>query len=285
MAERILNSVGTHPYTFTDANAYTYFVALINAGFSQETSDTLYSGASFETIKQGIDNLFIGLKADGIYTKLLKWSPNIGGTEATHAINAITPGTLNSTYSNSPIQNAHGVLFDGTTNWENSGIRPLTNLTTNNYALGAIAVNDDIDLTNTDIFGAQNDGSTATLKFSISNSLSNTFFAPGTNSPQFQAAHGGSNKGFWVATRSSSTASAIHKNGVSLSASSLVSAALTNFEVTIGALNNGAVAPSPRYTGAIRHFFVGTSFTAAQSLLFKNRLKTFDLILNRNILP
>tara|TARA_R110000744_G_scaffold243924_1_gene360810 strand:+ start:21 stop:899 length:879 start_codon:yes stop_codon:yes gene_type:complete len=102
-----------------DADADAYILAVTTAG------GTLSAGE-----ETAIQTLFTETKAAGVYTKLARMYPLAGGVQASHAINALNPGTNN-------------LVFNGTWSHSNAtGSRP--NGTTNDYAnIGVLGVGGD----------------------------------------------------------------------------------------------------------------------------------------------
>lgn len=70
-------------------------------------------------------NLLFEMLLDlGLYNDTKAIYPILGGTAASHAINAKTPGTYDLTYVGSPVHNANGITTDGATNYINFNIAP-----------------------------------------------------------------------------------------------------------------------------------------------------------------
>ncbi len=73
------------------------------------------------TIKTGINTFVIGLKADGLWTKLRAVYPFVGGTASTHKFNLKNPAdtdvAFRMTFTGGATHNANGVTFNGTTGY------------------------------------------------------------------------------------------------------------------------------------------------------------------------
>lgn len=100
---------GTGAY---DANAQTYITAI----------ETALGSSLSSTQKSAINTLILDLKSSSIWTSLIALYPFIGGTAATHAINAKTPGTYNITWNGTLTHSSNGVQGDGSTGYGNTGI-------------------------------------------------------------------------------------------------------------------------------------------------------------------
>lgn len=107
---------------FTDADAEAYYNALVVANGGDIDAMTLY-GISLDALKSAIDDDFINNKADGVFSKLVHYWPYIGGTAATHAVDAITLDSL-MTFVGAPIHGANGVTLNGTTQYINPNNNP-----------------------------------------------------------------------------------------------------------------------------------------------------------------
>jgi hypothetical protein len=94
---------------FVNAQAQTYWNALTVANGGVEVDGSIY-GISTCQLKQAIDTWFIDITiAGGAFAAVY---PYIGGTAATHAINAVNPGTYNLLFTGGT-HTAQGTNFDG----------------------------------------------------------------------------------------------------------------------------------------------------------------------------
>jgi hypothetical protein len=99
-----------------DPDAENYFNAVSTAG-----------GALSETFKTNYNTMVLGLKSDSVYSKLLRFNPNAGGTEAASEVDQIIPTTNNINFVNSPTIDAEiGVSFNGTNQYATTGFIPST---------------------------------------------------------------------------------------------------------------------------------------------------------------
>ena len=85
--------------------------------------------------KDALNALVVGLKAQGLWTKMNAIYPMLGGTAGTHAVNLRSPGTYNLTFSGGVTHSSTGVLWDGTTGYGDSGLVPTSVLTNNSTHL------------------------------------------------------------------------------------------------------------------------------------------------------
>ena len=99
-----------------DPDADAYFTAVEAA-----------SGTLSDTFKTNYNTMILTLKSDGVYSKLLRFNPNAGGTEAAAEVDQIIPTTNNINFVNSPTIDAEiGITFDGFTQYATTGFVPST---------------------------------------------------------------------------------------------------------------------------------------------------------------
>ena len=104
---RILNSFSIPssggPVIIVDPNAQAFITA---------------AGITDPTQQSAIDNLVIGLKADGLWTPMQALYPFVGGTASTHKYNLKDPRDLDAAYrlqfNGGMTHSANGILFNGT---------------------------------------------------------------------------------------------------------------------------------------------------------------------------
>ena len=98
-----------------------YYNALVVAnGGNDIDSATLY-GVPLLTFQTAINTAFDDLDAAGLSSKIKRWTPRIGNTAATQAINAINPGTYDGTFSGGVVHTADGSVYDGINGKESTG--------------------------------------------------------------------------------------------------------------------------------------------------------------------
>lgn len=113
-------------FNAADADTLVYLNALALAGVFPSSAE-----------KIAINNLIRGLKSFGVWTQLKAFYPFFGGTSASHAINAKTPGTFNITWCGAVSHSAFGVKGDGATGYGTTGLIPSAVFGPNNNLLSA----------------------------------------------------------------------------------------------------------------------------------------------------
>ena len=112
-------SVG--PQTVSDPDAQ----AFINAASIQDQVEAT-----------AVNNLVIGLKADGLWTKMRAIYPIVGGSASSHAVNLKTPGTYNLTFATGMTHSSNGMVSNGTSGYANTSFNPSVQLTQNSASYG-----------------------------------------------------------------------------------------------------------------------------------------------------
>ena len=89
-----------------DADALAYFTA---------------AGITDATQKAAVNTFILGLKLNSLWTSFVGLYLFVGGTSASHAVNAKSPGTYDITWVNSPTHDSNGVTGNGTTAYGQTG--------------------------------------------------------------------------------------------------------------------------------------------------------------------
>jgi hypothetical protein len=109
---KFVSGVSIDPGIDPDADAY--FTAVEAA-----------SGTLSDTFKTNYNTMILGLKSDAVYSKLLRFNPNAGGTEASAEVDQIIPTTNNINFVNSPTIDAEiGVDFNGVNQYASMNFTP-----------------------------------------------------------------------------------------------------------------------------------------------------------------
>lgn len=123
MSRRISRHYGVPTFVWNDADAEAAWNRLTAANGGVEIDTFSLYGVDVTTLKTGLDNFFINVKAideralrGGLYF-------NFGGTTQTHAINYSIDGAVyDCTFFGSPIHSANGVEYNGLNQYANTNI-------------------------------------------------------------------------------------------------------------------------------------------------------------------
>jgi len=251
-----------------DTDAQTYFTA-------HETLDSAYTSGQ----KTALSTFFAGLKTDGLWTSKIQamylWR---FGTATAHKWNLRNPvdsdGAFRAVFSGSHTHAASGITPDGTTGYADSKYVLQTNGTDNDSSYGVYIATSSVTA-GADL-GVDGGGASyhhiefdATDVYGIADS-----FTAGT---YVTLAHGGTNNGFWVASRTSSTSLKLYKDGTQVGSTATTTNDKTHTD--IGANNfyllgkNSAGTPS--YGKRKQSFaFIGKGMSDTDVTNFNTRLST-----------
>lgn len=116
------------------------FVRGVGASFDPDAQAFITAaGITNATQQTAINNLVIGLKADGLWTKMKAIYPFVGGDATSHKFNLKNPLDTNAAFrlvfNGGWTHSANGATPNGTNAWANSFLTPSTSLTINNTHL------------------------------------------------------------------------------------------------------------------------------------------------------
>jgi hypothetical protein len=249
-------SIGTQTVSDADAQAF------INAA---AIDDQVQANA--------INNLVIGLKADGLWTKMKAIYPICGGNASSHAVNLKTPGTYNLTFQTGWTHTTNGMTPNNT--YANTGFNPLTqSLPRNSASIGVY------NRTNTVIGGAH--GQRVSNNFEL--------FDPWSDNRVYCYINNGSS-GFNVAvpnslgliqgSRTTSTAIAISQNN-SITNGGSSTTGDSNGNLWIGASNDGSTG-SFFNNRQIAFFYIGEGFNNTEMQNIYTAVQAYQTTLSRQV--
>jgi len=138
-------------YTLTAAQLYGQGILnsfVVSAGSSIDPDAQAFitaAGITDPTQQSSIDNLVIGLKADGIWANMTVIYPFVGGTATTHKYNLKDPRDLNAayrlTFNGGWTHNSNGITGNGTNAYAESYYSPIAINTLGTYNRTAIINN------------------------------------------------------------------------------------------------------------------------------------------------
>lgn len=272
-------SVG--PQTVSDPDAQ----AFINAANIQDQVEAT-----------AINNLVIGLKADGLWTAMKAIYPMVGGSASANAVNLKTPGTYNLTFNGGWTHSTTGALPNGTNAYANTNFIANGNLslynshqsyysrTSGNPAstqifMGNISNTGFTDLKAAWWLGYLNTGDARAIQHS---QVSISDYANVTGQTSRAA--------FWMNNRTSSTSTTLKlwKNGSSVANATTTPGgeSLNTSSTYLGARRNTTLS-SPQaefYTNAECAFAsIGDGLTDTQAANLYTRVQAFNTELNRQV--
>lgn len=203
------------------------------------------AGITDGTQKTAVNNLVIAFKASGVWDLCIAIWPMVGGSEAAHAVNLKNPGTFDLTF-----------LADGAGAWTHSsngadpstfgayaktGIIPSTDLLLNDVHLSYYSRTDEIGVGLDWDFGASN-GSTQELGMIIRRGGDTYFSIIYTESGSIITGTQSNSAGWFLNTRTTSTAHNFYKNASSFASNTSADVGTRpSVELYMEAINNNGV--------------------------------------------
>jgi len=256
-------SIGTQTVSDADAQAF------VNAA---NITDQVQANA--------INDLVIGMKADGLWTKMKAIYPIVGGVASSHSVNLKTPGTYNLTFATGWTHSATGMTPNGSSAYANTALNPSSVLTLNSTHLSFYS-RTNVSAVQRDIAVYQNaDNPVMALGTNVGTEISDHY-----NYNQRISASIASSTGFYIGSRTSSISHKLYKNNTTLGTNTSTNTnALPNGNLFVGASNNSIVNTISSYSTKECSFAsIGDGLTDAEAANLYNRVQTYQTTLNRNV--
>ena len=256
-------SIGTQTVSDADAQA---FVTAANIQDQVEAN--------------AINNLVIGMKADGLWTKMKAVYPFVGGTNAQHTWNLRNTAQFQISWAGGVTSSNLGVQFNNLNSYGITGLIPSSALTLNSTHMsfysrttGNVGIDD---------FGAYN-GVNQAMRVIIKDGGTSNHILDMNSTSQRVTGTVADSTGFFLCNRETSTALRSLRNNVSLGSNTNTNTGtLPSVAMYLGGLNNaGSFAnPSGRQCAFAS---VGDGLTATDQTNLYTRVTTFQTALNRNV--
>ena len=249
-------SIGTQTVSDTDAQAF-----VTNADIVDQVE------------ANAINNLVIGMKADGLWTKMKAVYPFVGGTATSHSYNLVNTAQYQITWNGGVTHSNLGVQGNGTNGYGNTGLNDSSVMTLNNAHIS--------------IYSRTNSDALYCDMGVISGSDETTIFAKYTNTfyPRVQNTNNGitnstSSQGLFIANRVSSTEVRAFQNGTLKLITNNSSAKVNLNHFICAASRNGDTFHSARQYAFSS---IGDGLTDTEAANFYTAVQAFQTSLNRNI--
>ena len=253
-------------------------IAVASGGASDADAQAFITAASITDPTQisAIDQLVIDLKGYNIWTKMKAIYPICGGSASSHAVNLISPGTYDLTFSTGWTHASTGMTPASA--YANTNLATTGNVTQNSASMGFY------NRTNTATVGAhglRNSLSSPTALFEIFERYTdNNFYCYLNDSGVFSGVNSDS-RGFFQGSRTASNAIRLNRNTSTFTGTS-VSNGTSTLNVYIGAsnFNNTATYYQNR---EISFFYIGSGLTNSEMQNYYTRVQAFNTALNRQV--
>jgi hypothetical protein len=225
-----------------------------------------------------INNLVVGMKADGLWTKMKAIYPFVGGTATTHKYNLKDPRDLDAAFrlvfNGGWTHSSNGATPNGTNGYADTKLNSLNNLSLNNYAFGYYSRTNN---TNVTLIGSE-----STTILTISPRGNTTILAGGSNFGLVNFSDTNS-LGFYQLSRNQSNLFKGYKNNI-LKGTDITSTGgnLPNLNVYLGALNKNLSALF--YDNReVAFSYLGDGLTDTEASNLYTRVQTYQTALSRQV--
>lgn len=259
-------SIGTQTVSDADAQAF-----VTNAGIVDQVE------------ANAVNNLVIGLKADGLWTKMKACYPMVGGSSSTMKYNLVNPLDTDAAFR---------LIFNGGLTYSSTGLLGGVN----GYADTKLAPSTSLSLNNTHIsFYSRTDTSTGeNVEMGVNDNSNNSrlFIAPkydgatsayrSVNSAQAGPQSSPDMKGFFIASRVNSSIMKLYKNSSILFTDGITSGVLNTSNIFLLCYN---LTGTPYYYSDRECAFasIGDGLDDTEATNLNSRVTTFQTALNRNV--
>ena len=261
-------SIGTQTVSDADAQAF------VNAA---NITDQVEANA--------INNLVIGMKADGLWTKMKAIYPIVGGVASSHAVNLKTPSTYNLTFATGMTHSSTGMTPNGAGAYANTALNASTVLTQYSTHLSYYSRTSTQDSDELIMGVGKDDGTLGqTLYARRTNDLA-AFDSGSTTAANRITYSNTDGTGLYLGSVTAQTSRKAYKNGVlkGSNTNSLVQS-LPNANVFICCYNAYDVLGANYFTNKQCAFAsIGDGLTDTEATNLYNRVNTFQTTLNRNV--
>jgi hypothetical protein len=260
-------SIGTQTVSDADAQAF-----VTNAGIVDQVE------------ANAINNLVIGMKADGLWTKMKAVYPFVGGTASTHKFNLKDPRDLDAAYrlvfNGGYTHNNLGITGNGTNAYADTKLIPNSGALTQNSTHISVYSRTNKSNSNECLIGS------ATAAFS-NNGLLILAYANDpyimVNNSTLTNGTGFNTTGLLTATRTTSTNQKLFRNTSTLINATSNSTGLSNGRILLNAFVENNISISRYAPHNLAFASIGDGLTDTDATNLNTRVTTFQTALNRNV--
>lgn len=227
-----------------------------------------------------INNLVIGMKADGLWTKMKAVYPFVGGTSTSTTYNLKNTAQYQISWNGGWTWNSNGVTGNGSNSFANTGFNPNSAFSTNDSAHLSLYSRTNSAASAYVDFGATNGaGSSTALNSAYTNSALSLLHNGGTGISTSNT----NTQGFYLGSRTTSAIHKLFKNTAQIGSTDTTSAGTRpNLNLYLGAynVNNSALYHTNRnYAFAS----IGDGLTDTEAANFYTAVQAFQTTLGRQV--
>ena len=261
-----------------------------SSGYTNETNAFVFNGGITDVTQISATNTLVStLKTAGIWSKMKAVYPMVGGTATSHSVNLVSPGTYNLTFNGGWTHTASGATPNGTTGYADTNLVPSTNLTNNNSHI-SVYLRTNVNADTSDI-GIQDDMGAGVVSSAFyiyprsSNSLYSTIQTTDANRVIVLNTD---SRGFYIASRTTSTSFKQYKNSSLLGSNTNTSnGTMARYSMPLGAfryINDVGSNTYVSYSNRENAFAsIGDGLTDAEATTFYNAVQAFQTTLGRQV--
>jgi hypothetical protein len=244
------------------------------------------AGITDATQISAINNLVVGLKTDGIWTKMKAIYPFVGGTASTHKWNLKDPRDLDAAFrlvfNGGWTHSSNGATPNGTNGYADTKLND-SSLTPNSSHISYYS-RTNVSPTNTYEIGLYN--GTKGIWFALRNSSLGSVFTGGI----FQTGASGEvsvsnldSTGFYLGGKNGSTTVKFYKNGTSVASAAKADTTATNTSIYLASLNQNGTPAFGFSTKQVAFSSIGDGLLDSEATALYNRVQNFQQSLNRAV--
>lgn len=253
------------------------------------TKVALNGGSLTSTEKSAIGTLIRQLKDSSLWSYFQAIYPFVGASASAFKVNMKDTANFNLTFSNSGGFASTGFTPNTLSNYAKTGYIPSVNATVGSFSLSYYSRTNQA-ATNAIEIGVGNYTSGADQNAYMCLNLTGSIARSAIETPQASGASStpvSDSRGFFIASRTSSTANSIYRNGASLASNATAtSTSLPAFQIMLGCINS-VVSGVDRstYLSSKECAFasIGLGLTAAQAATLYNIIQAFQTTLGRQV--
>jgi len=234
------------------------------------------TGIADGTLITAINNLIVGLKAAGLYSRFIALWLICGGTASLHKWNFISPLDLDAsfrlTFTGGLTHDASGILPDGTTGYLRTFLKPSVSMTTNDGAIGFYSGTDTAGTGTRRDMGCFVSGSNPCISIGIKRSATSVFDYNNFTSNRINVVTPAltTSAGLFTNSRLSSTIHKVYQNGTEIGSLATANASGSpTTEILICAVNTNATTITPSSYGELKcqgAFVTDQGFTGGEMI-------------------
>jgi hypothetical protein len=223
------------------------------------------------TILNALNTFEAGLIANSLTGKFNALYPFVGGTSGKHALNFIDTTTFQISFVGGWTHSSNGALPNGVNSHADTTIIPSKTLTLNDSHLSAYLRNNtnvgaDVGVSGSYLAARNGVNAVGNIHQVINSLVANS-----------------DSRGWFIASRTSSTNVDTYRNGSSILASTVASTSLPTISIYLGARHLSAISTDARTTRQLAFASIGSGLSSGDASTLYTLIQAFQTSLSRNV--